>query len=115
MANPNMLNVTSIKGYTIGNFTGLSFGTFLENPTSSGKVLKITNLTFTSNGSSTTTQRLWIYDQNDSLVVSIFIAPIPLNTTVVIVSKDTAIYLTEGQKIKATTDIHLMCSYEEIS
>lgn len=118
MANPNIVNVTSIYGNTA--LAGLSTTTanVLTNSAASNTVVKVNNLTVAnySNANIITSVVL-----NRSSTVYYFAGSmvVPANSTLVVVGKDTGVYLVEGDVIQANVSANssasLICSYEVIS
>jgi hypothetical protein len=124
MANPNIVNVTSILGVTTA--VGLSttaVTTFLSNAASSNKVLKIntilaSNIDGTNNADITVRYHLSAAGAGTSIPIASTIA-VPADASLVIVGKDNPIYLEENRSLtaeaSAANDIAIICSYEEIS
>ena len=120
MANPNIVNVTSILGTTlVSTMITTANTTLLVNTASSGAVWKINSI-IASNilASSTATIDLQVNDgtNNKSILKSV---SIPTAATLVAVDKNSSFYLTEGYSIKGSsatnTSIDLLISYEVIS
>lgn len=118
MAAPNIVNVTTITGKTaVANVTTVT-SNVIVNAASSGQVYKV-NTIMVSN----------IDGTNDATVsVSVlrgapyFLAStinIPADSTMVLVDKNGAFYLEEGDAINtvgsANDDLQILCSYEIIS
>jgi hypothetical protein len=123
MAAPNIVNVSSIIGMT--TVVGLSTTTdvvFLSNATSSGKVFKIntitaTNIDGTDNADITVRYNLSAVGAGSSVPIAYTIS-VPADSSLVIIGKDTPMYLEEDRSLtaeaSAINDIAIMCSYEEI-
>jgi hypothetical protein len=126
MANPNIVNVTSINGLTtsvsIGNTNTMNV--IVSNPTSSNKVLKINTILAAnddvSSGNVEVTVKL--FNQAAGAGTSFSIANaivVPYQSSIVLLGKDSPIYLTENSSISAlasaANDIDIICSYEEIA
>jgi hypothetical protein len=119
MANPNIVNVTTIQGKTALSQLGNTFGDIVDNGSSSGKIFKV-NTIMVANTSTSSAYSVSVEVSRSStgyaLAESI---SVPIGSTVVIVGKDTSIYLEEGDKIRAKGSaanfLHLVASYEEIS
>jgi|DEB0MinimDraft_6_1074348.scaffolds.fasta_scaffold387995_1 hypothetical protein len=122
MANPNIINATSIYGkfaYDTDVSTGLN--ALLTNAASSGKILKINSLII-ANIDGTNAADITVSIRNASTILLSTIAntvSVPADATLVVISKDTSIYLTEGTGLYLTAsvagDLSATCSYEEIS
>lgn len=124
MAAPNIVNVTSILGKTaVVDLTTTSATAIISNAASSGKVFKVNSL-YVSNvdGSSAADITVGIYSEDDIGGTATEIAStisVPADATVVIIDKNSSIYLEEDKSIGATagsaSDLKVVCSYEEIS
>ena len=123
MANPNIVNVTSIYGntsYLIPGTTGATTWTALT-PTS-GTVNKINNIV-----ASNVTGSVALLTVSINSAISgggtayrlIYQVPVPVNASIVVVDKSTAFYLGEAQSIVVTigtsSAIELTASYESIT
>ncbi len=130
MANPNIVNVTTIYGNTTYYTpSGTTAVVLLANAASSGVVNKIDNVVATNVTSTTATATVSIYTNGAVAQGSapsggtaypiIFQVPVPGNAAVVVVDKSTAFYLQEGTSISVTSGtanaITFTTSYEAIS
>lgn len=120
MANPNIVNVTSIIGKTSGTTLGTSLATVLTNAASSGKIYKI-NSVIASNKSSAATVAVdvgWT-DSDDVTFYFIKNLDIPPDASLITLDKNNQIYVEENRKISAKASgagsVDLIISYEEIS
>jgi len=125
MANPNIVNVTSILGETVfGTLTTTLSTVLLSNPASSGKVLKI-NTVLISNVNGTAAQETTLEispadtgtSTNARAIASTI--SVPADSTLAAVSKDTSFYLMEDKSIIGNVNTANQCefiiSYEVIS
>jgi len=120
MANPNIVNVTSILGATlVTTMITTANTTLLVNSASSGQVYKIESIQAANLLASSTAQiNLQISDgtNNRSLLTSVAIATA---STLVALDKNSTVYLTEGYSLKGSSgtnsSIDLIVSYEIIS
>jgi hypothetical protein len=123
MANPNIVNVTSIYGntsYLIPSSTSATTWTALT--PASGTVNKIDNIVATNVTSAVAVLTVAINSAaagagtNYRLVYQI---PVPVNASIVVADKSTAFYLGEAQSIVVTVGtasaIELTASYEAIT
>lgn len=118
MANPNIVNVTDIRGKTAVQAVTTTATAIVENTAASGKIFKINSLTVanvdTTNAADITVD---VFRSSTSYKISNSIT-VPTNSTLVVISKDTAVYLEEGDSIRclasADGDLEAICSYEEI-
>ncbi len=119
MTAPNIVNVTSIYGKTIGRVLDTNLSTaVLTCPTD--KVLKINSIIVANvDGSAAADVTVSYYDSsvpnNTKLAHTI---SVPADATLVVISKDTSIYLNESDTIRAgasaANDLHILISYEEL-
>ena len=118
MAAPNLVNVTSIFGKTVGASLGTSIAAILSNAGSSNKLLKINSIYVTNvdgtNSADTTVQ--W-YNGSNAFELA-HTVPVPADSTLIVLGKDAPIYLEEGQSIRANasaaSDLQIVISYEEL-
>ena len=121
MANPNIVNVTSIYGKTIGALLTTSSADILVNTAASGKILKINTILVSNiDGVNNTTIDLTFYDASATTTYYLTdLVTVPAGSTLKVITKDTSIYLEEGDKLAALAsglnDLHILISYEEIS
>lgn len=130
MANPNIVNVTTIYGNTTYYTpSGTTAVVLLANAASSGVVNKIDNVVAANVTATTATATVSIYTNGavsqgsapsgGTAYPIIFQVPVPGNAAVVVVDKSTAFYLQEGTSISVTSGtasaITFTTSYEAIS
>lgn len=118
MANPNIVNVTTIYGNTAVLAVSSTTTNVVSNPTSSGNIYKINLLTVAnySTNSYAVTAELNVAGANTNIVKNIVI---PANSSLAIIGKDTSMYLLENSSIQLSTTqnsaFHAICSWEQIS
>jgi hypothetical protein len=125
MANPNIVNVTSILGETVvGVLTSTLSTVLLSNPASSGKVLKINTILIANvNGTVATDTTIDISPAasgtSTSAVSIVSTASVPADATLAVIDKNTSFYLLEDKSIigNCTTagNCEFIISYEVIS
>jgi hypothetical protein len=131
MANPNIVNVTTIYGTTTYfTPTGTTAVVLLANAASSGKVFKINQIVAANvNGSAAVEATVSIYTNGAVAQGSapaggtafpvVSTVSVPADASLIIVDKTTAIYLQEGTSISITSGtasgITYSISYEDIS
>ena len=123
MANPNIVNVTSIYGntsYLIPTTTTATTWTALT--PASGTVNKIDNIVASNVSAAVATITVSINSAAAGAGTNyrlIYQLPVPVNASVVIVDKSTAFYLGEAQSIVVTSGttnaIEMTASYEAIT
>jgi len=125
MAAPNIVDVSTITAKTaLVRLADTSENTLISNAASSGKVLKINNIIVANvDGTDPATITITIWDtatvgstNGTKLAHTI---SVPADSTLVALDKSAAIYLEEDRSIGVTAsaadDLHVVCSYEEIS
>jgi len=123
MANPNIVNVTSVYGntsYLIPSTTAATTWTALT--PASGTVNKIDNIVASNVTGSVATVTVSINSAvsgGGTAYRLIYQVPVPINASIVIADKSTAFYLGEAQSIVVTVGtasaIELTASYEAIT
>ena len=120
MANPNIVNVSSIFGKIVGQAVTTSTSAVVTNPASSNKIFKINSLIVTNvDGSTNCDVTIDVFkNQTTSLKIASTVV-VPADASLVVISKETALYLEENDSIRclasANGDLEVLCSYEEIS
>lgn len=119
MAAPNIVNVTSIYGKTMGAALGTTANTaILSCP--ANKVLKINSIIVSNvDGTNSATVNVDFYDSSAATPRSLaHTITVPADSTLVVLGKDTPIYLEESDAIRswasAAGDLEMIISYEEI-
>ena len=119
MAAPNIVNVTSILGKTaLAGLTTATTTSLLANGSSSNKLLKINSIIVgNKDGSNTADATISVYDGSTDYYLASTI-PVPADSTLIVLGKDSPIYLEEGQSIRggasAESDLDAIISYEEL-
>jgi len=127
MANPNIVNVTTIYGNTSSTLissTADPFATAIaNNAAASGKVYKINSIVVANvDGTSAADITIKIFSQDDLGGTGTAIAStisVPADSTLIVTDKTTSFYLLEDKSIGATAsvanDLVVTCSWEEIN
>ena len=131
MANPNIVNVTTIYGKTTYlTPSGTSAVVLLPNAASSGKVLKINQIVAANvNGSAAVDTTVSLYTNgavaqgsapsSGTAYPIVSTISVPADASLIVTDKTTAIYLEEGTSISVTSGtasgITYSISYEEIT
>lgn len=119
MAAPNIVGVTNILGKTAVQAVGITATAIVSNPGASGKVFKVNNIIISNvDGVNAADITVDLFRSAVAYRIANTIS-VPADATLVVVSKETAIYLEEGDSIRLTAgvagDLEAICSYEEIS
>lgn len=123
MANPNIVNVTDIRGKSATLALTTTAQTLVTNAASSGKVFKI-NTIIVANVDGTNAQDVTVNyhaggntDFTATAIASTL--SVPADSTVLVLDKNSSIYLEEDRTIGAlaggNSDLVAIVSYEEIS
>ena len=121
MAAPNIVNVTSITGKTVSDAdVDINTSIQLANASGSNKVMKI-NTIIAANIDGSNAADISVFVTTVGGTLQFFLAKtitVPIDSSLVIISKDTSFYLEEDRAIRAFAsvagDISLMISYEEM-
>jgi len=124
MAAPNIVNVTTITGKTDQiDLTTTSATAVVSNAAASGKVFKINSLIVSNvDGVSAADITVAVYSEDDiggTATELVSTVSVPADASLVVIDKNTALYLEEDMSIGATagtaSDLKVVVSYEEIS
>lgn len=119
MAAPNIVNVSSILGKTMGAaLTTTTTTSILTCP--ANKVLKINAIIVANvDGTNNTDATVSFYDSSATATYALASTiTVPADATLIVLSKETQIYLEESDQIRAgasaASDLQIIISYEEI-
>jgi hypothetical protein len=124
MTAPNIVNVTTITGKTnVVSLTTTNATLVVENPVSSNKVFKINSLVVSNvDGTNAADITVSLYSEDNiggTATEIVSTVSVPADASLVVIDKNTSIYLEEDKSIGATagsaSDLKVVCSYEEIS
>jgi hypothetical protein len=121
MAAPNIVNVSTIIAKSVGLAVTTSATAIVTNTANSNKVFKINSLIIANiNGTSSADITATVFKAGVSTSYNIaFTIAVPNDATLVLISKDSGVYLEEGDRIDLTASansfLHGIVSYEEIS
>lgn len=121
MANPNIVNTSSILGETEGKVLSTTKQIIAENTANSNRVLKVNTLMISNRDTAYSLRVDAFFRRAGFDYVIAKGLPIPPNATVVLISKDNSIYLREGDAVvaageeAAVNNCHAICSYEVIT
>ena len=119
MAAPNVVNVTSIYGKTMGAALGNTPGADILSG-ATDKLLKINSIIVSNiDGTNAADVTVRFYDYNVSTAYHLAsTVSVPADSTLVVLGKDAPIYLEENDRIQAhasaTGDLEIIISYEEL-
>ena len=119
MAAPNVVNVTSIYGKTLGHALTTTLTTaILPNGLNSGKLLKLNSIIISNiDGTNAADVTLSMHDGSNDFYLAKAVS-VPAKSTLVVLGKDAPIYLEENQTVRGGAsnggDLHCIISYEEL-
>jgi len=120
MANPNIATLTDIRGKSAGLAVTTSATAIVTNSSGSNKVFKINSLIIANvNGTSAADVTVDLFKNQSTAFDLAFTITVPADATLVVISKDTQIYLEENDSIRITASansvLEAVCSWEEIA
>ena len=124
MAAPNIVNVTTITGKSnVVSLTDTNATAVVSNAASSGKVFKINSLVVSNvDGTDAADITISYYSEDDiggTATEIVSTISVPADASLVVIDKNTSIYLEEDRSIGATAsaanDLKVLVSFEEIS
>ena len=121
MAAPNLVNVSTITAKSVQADLGTTLTTeILANASSSGKVFKINNILVANiDGTNSADASVAITKSGGSPIMIASTVAVPADSTLVVVDKNTSLYLEEGDNIEAgasaASDLTITINYEELS
>jgi len=118
MAAPNLISTTSIIGKTKAEWILDTLTTILANSANSSQLLRINVLYVTNLGSTDQTVTVDIYRNSVSYKIASAI-PVPVGNSLVVIAKDTSIYLEESDQLRISASsasvLQYVASYEIMS
>ena len=121
MAAPNLVNVSTITAKSVQATLNTTLTTeILANASSSEKVFKVNNIIIANiDGSSAVDVSVFITKSGGSPIAIASTISLPADATLVVIDKNTGIYLEEGDNIEAgasaNSDATITINYEELS
>jgi hypothetical protein len=124
MTAPNIVNVTTITGKTnVVDLTTTNATLVVENTAGSNKVFKINSLVVSNvDGTNAADITISLYSEDNiggTATQIVSTVSVPADASLVVIDKNTSIYLEEDKSIGATagsaSDLKVVVSYEEIS
>ena len=119
MAAPNIVNVSNITGKTAVALLTTSNIDMITNSSGSGKVFKVNSFIVSNvNGAAAAQVTVSLIRNSTEYKVASTIY-VPANSTLVVLAKDAAFYMEEGDVLRAVASannfLHAVASYESIS
>ena len=124
MANPNIINVTTILGKSaVVSLTTTAATAVLSNAAASGKVFKINSLVVSNvdgtNAADITVSYYSAAAIGGTATQIVSTVSVPADASLIVIDKNTSLYLEEDRSIGATAgsanDLKVVVSYEDIS
>ena len=118
MANPNIVNVTTIYGNTQPLVATTTLANVMVNAAASNSIIKVNDVIVTNYSNASITSNVVIQRSATQYYLAGNIS-IPSYSTLVVTGKDTAFYMLEGDQlmanVSANTSAHVIASFETIS
>lgn len=118
MSAPNLLGSTTVTGKTALSALTTATANVITNAASSSTVVKLDNIVLANYTASAVTANVMINRSSTAYYVGGAIS-IPANSTLVLLGKDTSLYLEEGDvlqaNVSANTSVSFSAGYELIS
>ncbi len=119
MSSPNLITISSVIGKTVAQAVTTNEADLVANPNGSGKVYKI-NVLYVANASTAADASVTVSFVRSGASTKIANAVlVSVKNTLVVVAKDTSLYLEEGDSLKIVasnnTSLEAVVSYEMIS
>ena len=117
MAAPNIVNVSTIFGRTALVAITPTLANVVTNAANSGTVVKLNDV-MVSNFASTAITTNVVVGRGSSLFYLAGTMAVPANSALMVIAKDTVIYMEEGDYLQANasaSSAHITASYEIIS
>lgn len=118
MANPNIVNVSTIYGNTGSLAVGTSYANVVQNPSSSNTLYKVNSLILTNACTATIYVSLQLNQAGTNTSITANVGA-PPNASLVLLGKDTQIYLLENNSLQINASsasyVTAVCSWEQIS
>lgn len=119
MAAPNIISVSTIKLKSNAGALSTTTSDLLENPASSGKVIRIAAMYITNiDGATTANATIGFYNGTNTYKLGHLVS-VPAQATLVFTTKESPVNLEETHKItgsaSANSKLDYVISYEEIS
>jgi hypothetical protein len=118
MAAPNIVNVSTIFGKTQYQQLTTTMANVITNGSTSGNVIKVNDV-LVANYTTSSIQTNVVVGRGSSVFYLAGNMAVPANSTLVVVAKDTSLYMEEGDYLQANassaTAAQISCSYEVIS
>ena len=121
MAAPNLVNVSVITAKSVQAALDTTLTTeILANAAASGKVYKVNNIIVANiDGSNSADASVFITKSGGSPIAIASTIAVPADSTLVVVDKNTSLYLEEGDNIEAGAsangDLTITINYEELN
>lgn len=120
MAAPNIVSVASIYGRVAGQAVGITTTAIVTNGPTSGKVFKVNSLVISNVHGTDAADITATLNKNQATEYHLTkTVTVPADATLVVISKDTSIYLEENDSVdlvaSVASKLEAVCSYEEIS
>jgi hypothetical protein len=119
MADPNIFNTTVISGNTTVQAVGITATAIVSNAAASNRVYRINSLIIANiDGVNAADITVDLFRSSVAYRIASTIT-VPADSSLVVISKENAIYLQEGDSLRCTAsaagDLEAICSFENIA
>lgn len=118
MANPNIINVANIQPTTVVANVSTTSANLVTNSSGSNKVFKINSLIIANKNTASANVTVNLNRSSVDYALAFTVA-VPSQASIVVVSKDSSVYVQEGDVINvlasANSYLQAVCSYDDIS
>lgn len=119
MAAPNLVTVSNITGKTAVLAVTTTPTDIISNSAASGKVFKVNSLIIANiDGTNAADITASVYRSSTEYKI-VSTVTVPADATLIVLSRENAIYLEEGDSLRLTasanSDLSAVCSYDDIS
>lgn len=118
MATPNILLASNCVGKTYTTTLSSSTVTMISNGAGSNQLIKLNALIITNFGANTISANV-LYNRNTTITYLAGAIVVPGNSSLVVLGKDTPLYIEEGDSIQSSANVGFVssftCSYELIA
>lgn len=119
MANPNIVNISNLKGLNAGLALTTSNQDLITNASNSGKILRVHSIVVANKdgvNAAAVTCELGIAGTFYKIAHTVTVPP---DATLILIGRDSPLYVMENGSIRAlanvNSDLDMICSYDEIS
>tara|TARA_R100001510_G_scaffold57150_1_gene64333 strand:+ start:15194 stop:15553 length:360 start_codon:yes stop_codon:yes gene_type:complete len=119
MANPNIINISNLKGLNAGLALTTSNQDLITNASNSGKILRVHSIVVANTDGVTAASVTCELGIGSNFFKIAHTVTVPPDATLILIGRDSPLYVMENGSIRALAsasgDLDMICSYDEIS